>query len=95
MCGAPPDELATVALAVLDVNVAATVLKAAVLEDAVDKDPLVQNDVLVLERLGIVTCHGRPLRAAVRRRRHGARAIPRRTRRVPSLFVPLEASVVQ
>jgi hypothetical protein len=43
LCCSTPDELATLALAVLHVDVAARVLQAAVLERAVDEDPVVKN----------------------------------------------------
>jgi hypothetical protein len=55
--GATPDELATVALAVLDVDVTAAVLQTAILEDAINKDAFVQNHVLVLEGLTVVSIH--------------------------------------
>lgn len=56
---ATPDELATLALAVLYVNVATGVLEAAILEGAVDEDPLVKNQVLVLKELIFVSSHQR------------------------------------
>ena len=52
-----PDELATLALAVLYVDVAAGVLQAAILEGAVDEDPVVKNQVLVFEELVFVSSH--------------------------------------
>ena len=52
-----PDELATLPLAVLHVDVPARVLQAAVLEGAVDEDPLVKNQVLVFEELVFVPSH--------------------------------------
>ena len=44
-----PNQLATLALAVLDVYIAPRILQAAVLEDAVDKHTLVKNDVLIFK----------------------------------------------
>ena len=52
-----PDELATLTLAVLYIDVAAGVLQAAVLEGAVDEDPVVKNQVLVFEDLVFVSSH--------------------------------------
>jgi hypothetical protein len=54
-----PDELATLALAGLYVDVAAGVLQAAILEGAVDEDPVVKNQVLVFEELVFVSSHQR------------------------------------
>ena len=54
-----PDELATLALAVLYVDVAAGVLQAAILEGAVDEDPVVKNQVLVFEERVFVSSHQR------------------------------------
>ena len=54
-----PDELATLALAVLHVDVAAGILQAAILEGAVDEDPVVQHQVLVFEKLVFVSSHQR------------------------------------
>ncbi len=54
-----PDELATLALAVLYVDVAAGILQAAILEGAVDEDPLVKNQVLVFEDRVFVSSHQR------------------------------------
>jgi hypothetical protein len=54
---ATPDQLTTLALAVLDVDVSARVLQAAILEGAVDEDPLVKNQVLVFEELVFVSSH--------------------------------------
>ena len=54
-----PDELATLALAVLYVDVASGILQAAILEGAVDEDPLVKNQVLVFEDLVFVSSHQR------------------------------------
>ena len=56
---ATPDELATLALAVLYVDVAARVLQAAILESAVDEDSVVKNKVLVFEDLVFVSSHPR------------------------------------
>jgi hypothetical protein len=55
--GAPPDELATFTLAILDVNVSARILQAAILELAVDVDAIVQNHMLVLENLVFISIH--------------------------------------
>jgi hypothetical protein len=52
-----PDELATLALAVLDVDVAAGILQTAILEGTVDEDPVVQHQVLVFEELIFVSRH--------------------------------------
>jgi len=52
-----PDELATLTLAVLYVDVAAGILQAAILERAVDEDPIVKNQVLVFEDLVFVSSH--------------------------------------
>jgi hypothetical protein len=54
-----PDELATLAQAVLYVNVAAGILQAAILEGAVDENPVVKNQVLVFEELVFVSSHQR------------------------------------
>jgi hypothetical protein len=40
---APPDELATLALAVLDVNVTPRIFQAAIFESAIDVNAIVQN----------------------------------------------------
>jgi len=53
----PPNELATLALAVLDVNVASGILQAAILEGAIDEDPVVKNQVLVFEDFVFVSSH--------------------------------------
>jgi hypothetical protein len=55
-----PDELATLALAVLNVDVSAGILQAAILESAVDEDPVVQHQVLVFEDLIFVSSHQKP-----------------------------------
>ncbi len=52
-----PDELATLALAILHVDVSAGILQAAILESAVDEDPVVKNQVLVFEDLVFVSSH--------------------------------------
>src|SRR5436309_11892309 len=59
--GATPDQLTAFPLAVLHVDVSAGILQAAVLEYAVDEDPVVQDQVLVLEGLIIVSVHARTL----------------------------------
>ena len=69
----PPDKLATFALAVLHVDVAARILKAAILEGTVDEHPVVQNEVLVLKDFVFVSSHvnafgdGRSVRHNTRR----------------------------
>jgi hypothetical protein len=67
--GAPPDELATFSLAILDVNIAARVLQAAILELAVHIDAVVQDHVLILERLALMSIHSFSLTAAGRKNR--------------------------
>ena len=52
-----PDELATLALAVLHVDVAAGILQATILEGAVDEDPVVKNQVLIFEERIFVSSH--------------------------------------
>ncbi len=52
-----PDELATLTLAVLDVDVAAGILQAAILEGAVDEHSVVKYQVLVFEDLVFVPSH--------------------------------------
>jgi len=52
-----PDELATFALAILYVDVSAGILQAAILESAVDEDPVVKNQVLVFEDRVFVSSH--------------------------------------
>jgi len=52
-----PDKLATLALAVLDIDVSAGILQAAILESAVDEDPVVKHQVLVFEDLVFVSSH--------------------------------------
>ena len=53
----PPDELATFSLAILHVDVAARIFEAAILKRAVDENPLIQDQVLVLENLVFVSSH--------------------------------------
>jgi hypothetical protein len=53
----PPDELATFSLTVLHVDVAAGVFQAAILKGAVDENPIIQDQVLVLENLVFVSSH--------------------------------------
>jgi hypothetical protein len=55
--GATPDELATFALAILNVNVPARILQAAILELAIHVDAIVQNHVLILKDLVLVSVH--------------------------------------
>src|SRR5215472_15281645 len=43
--GATPDQLAAIALAILNVDVTATVFQTAILKDAINEDALVQNHV--------------------------------------------------
>jgi len=50
--------LAAVALAVLDVHVPAGVFQAAILERAVDKYSVIENQVLVFEDFIFVASHG-------------------------------------
>jgi len=52
-----PDELATLALTVLHVDVTAGILQTAILERAVDKHPVVKNQVLVFEDFVFVSSH--------------------------------------
>jgi hypothetical protein len=52
-----PDELATFALAILNVNVPTRILQAAILELAIHVDALVQNHVLILEDLVLMSVH--------------------------------------
>jgi hypothetical protein len=49
--------LATLALAVLDVNVASGILQTAILESAIDEDPVVKYQVLVFEDFVFVSSH--------------------------------------
>jgi hypothetical protein len=53
----PPNKLATLALAVLDVHITSGILQAAILEGAIDKDPVVENQVLVFEDFVFVSSH--------------------------------------
>jgi hypothetical protein len=55
--GASPDELAAFALTILNVNVSARVLQAAVLEFAANVDAIVQNHVLIFEYLVLMSVH--------------------------------------
>jgi hypothetical protein len=52
--------LATLALAVLDVNVTPGILQAAILEGAIDEDPVVEDQVLVFEDFVFVSSHEKP-----------------------------------
>jgi hypothetical protein len=63
--GASPNELATFSLAILNVNVSARILQAAILELAVHVDAIVQNHVLILKDLVLMSVH-RFTRAACR-----------------------------
>ena len=54
---ATPDELAPLPLAVLDVDVPAGILQAAIAEGAIDKDSLVQDEVLTLKNLALESIH--------------------------------------
>jgi hypothetical protein len=51
--------LATFSLTVLHVDVAAGIFEAAILKGAVDENPVVQNQVLVLENLVFVSSHAK------------------------------------
>lgn len=76
--GPSPNELATFSLAILDVNVPARILQAAILKLAIHIDAFVQNYVLILKDLVLISVH-RFTRAACwrdnfrvfRRRKHG------------------------
>jgi hypothetical protein len=57
LCRRPPDELASFPLTVLHVDVAAGIFEAAILKGAVDENPLIQDQVLVLENLVFVSSH--------------------------------------
>jgi hypothetical protein len=57
LCRCPPDELATFSLTVLHVDVAAGIFEAAILKGAVDENPIIQDQVLVLENLVFVSSH--------------------------------------
>lgn len=52
-----PHELAALALTVLNVNVPAGILQAAIAERAIDKDSLVQDEVLILKNLTLESIH--------------------------------------
>src|SRR5579875_1532453 len=54
---AAPDELAAVTLTVLDVNVAPGVFQTTVPEGAIDKDAVVQHQMLILKCLAFVSVH--------------------------------------
>ena len=64
--GPSPNELATFSLAILNVNVPARILQAAILKLAIHIDAFVQNYVLILEDLVLISVH-RFTRAACRR----------------------------
>jgi hypothetical protein len=55
--GAAPDKLATLALTILNVNVPARILQAAILELAIHVDAIVQNHVLILKDLALMSVH--------------------------------------
>lgn len=55
-----PDQLAILSAAVLNVDISTGIFQTAIPESAVDKDPLVQNDVLVFVGLILVSRHARP-----------------------------------
>ena len=55
--GASPDELATFALAILHVDVAARILQTAILELAIHVDAIIKNDMLILEGLIFKSIH--------------------------------------
>jgi hypothetical protein len=55
--GSSPNELAPFALTVLDVDIATRIFQAAIFENAVDEDPIVQNEVLTFKRLAFVSVH--------------------------------------
>ena len=57
MCRCPPDELATFSLTVLHVDVPARIFEAAILEGAVDENPFIQDQVLILENRVFVSSH--------------------------------------
>ena len=57
MRGASPNELATLSLAILNVNVSARILQAAILELTIYVDAIVQNHVLILEDLVLMSVH--------------------------------------
>ena len=53
----PPDQLAAFSLTVLHVDVAPGIFQAAILERAVDENPVIQDQVLILEDLVFVSSH--------------------------------------
>ncbi len=57
LSGASPNELATFTLAILNVNVPARILQAAILELAIHVDAIVQNHMLILEDLVLMSVH--------------------------------------
>ena len=57
LCRCPPNELATFSLAVLHVDVSPGIFQAAILKGAVDEDPIIQDQVLVLEDRVLVSSH--------------------------------------
>src|SRR5208282_3791707 len=54
---ATPNELATLTLAILNVNVAARILQAAILKLAIHVDAIIQNHMLVFEDLVLMSVH--------------------------------------
>jgi hypothetical protein len=57
--GITPDQLAAFSLAVLDVDVASRILQAAILEHAVDKHAVIEDDVLIFKCPIFVSSHTR------------------------------------
>lgn len=55
--GASPDELATFTLAILNINITARILQAAILELAIYVDAVIQNYMLILENLVLMSVH--------------------------------------
>jgi hypothetical protein len=55
--GAPPNELAALPLAILNIYIPSGILQAAILEFAIDIDTVVQNHVLILEGLILISIH--------------------------------------
>ena len=53
----PPHKLATFSLAVLHVDVTAGIFQAAILKGAIDENPVIQHQVLILEDLVFVSSH--------------------------------------
>ena len=64
--GASPNELATLTLAILNVNVPPRILQAAILKLAIHVDAIVQNHMLIFEDLVLMSVH-RFTRAECRR----------------------------